>query len=117
MIYIHKETGFKITLEELKNFLRTNNDRVNIAFARPYTLSANDFSEEYVKELIVDKYSYYIKDIPFSDDFECITGNRTDFSMEDLKKIDKAVDWIYSFDEEKLKRKIKIIMEQKANGR
>lgn len=117
MIYIHKETGFKISQEELREFLRNNNDRVNIAFARPYTLSANDFSEECVKELIVDKYSYYVKDIPFSDDFECITGNRTDFSIEELKKIDKAIEWIYSFEEEKLKRKIKIIMEQKINGR
>lgn len=67
--YRHKETKTVISLEKLKEYLEL--DREKIAFSKC------TYSKDYI-EPDMERWRYYIKDIPFSDDFEtiCIEYNK-----------------------------------------
>lgn len=65
IIYKHKQTGHSISLEELKKHM----DGDILTFQKVDTLRAFNPYEELKP---IEKYTYHIKNIPFSEDFEVI---------------------------------------------
>lgn len=88
--YKHKETGFYISLEELKDMMERMSTvslykQEPIIFNEPFPIN---LKEQLSKP---KRFVYDVRDIPFSEDFEIFCIDEEDLNLFDLDRIISAV--------------------------